>query len=133
MSLKIDTKQMDKFVAQLKKKSDSLGRSVCEEGLNKLSAEALRRTKNNTPRDTGNLVRSWMVTPGVTKEGNTYKKELYNTADYAVYVEYGHRTRNHKGWIPGQFMMTRAVDDVEKMSSSIINQVVSKYLKDVFS
>lgn len=42
----------------------------------------------------------------VIKNGDLYEIEIINPVEYASYVEYGHRTSNHSGWVPGRFMMT---------------------------
>ena len=31
--------------------------------------------------------------------GDTYVIEIVNPVEYASYVEYGHRTANHSGWV----------------------------------
>lgn len=133
MSTKIDTKKLDAFAQKLKKASSSQGEAVCTEALNEIAKVALKKTINQTPRDTGNLARSWLTTDGVKQEGKSYKKEIYNTADYAVFVEFGHRTRSHKGWVPGQFMLTNALEQTSPMLNSIISSVVNKHLGEVFN
>ena len=45
--------------------------------------ELLRRTERRTPVDTGALQRGW----GVTMRKESF--DIYNTMDYAGYVEYG--------------------------------------------
>lgn len=132
MSTKINTKSLDDFAEKLKKASDSQGRAVCTEALNEISKVALKKVIQQTPRDTGNLARSWLTTPDVKQVGKSYKKDIYNTADYAVYVEYGHRTPSHRGWVPGQFMLTNTLEQVDRMKESIISQIVSKHLGDLF-
>ena len=53
----------------------------------------------------GTLRRGWTVGT-VIKSGKQYNIEVINSVEYASYVEFGHRTRNHKGWVPGQYMLT---------------------------
>ena len=63
-----------------------------------------------TPVDTGFLKRSWIVSEKIK---NYFKDlaELINNADYASFVEYGHRTVNGMGWVFGRFYLTRAIDE----------------------
>ena len=133
MSVKIDTKSLDNFAEKLEKMSNNLSQKVCEESLNTLSAEVIKRAIKQSPRDTGKLARSWKSKPGVEKVGKAYQKTIYNSTDYSVYVEYGHRTRDHKSWIPGQFMLTRAIEDVDKMKTEIVLDVINKHFGDLFS
>lgn len=132
MSTKIDTRQLDAFAEKLKKASNGSTQEVVTKTLNSLTSNVLARTIKQTPRDTSNLARSWKATDKVTQKGNTYSKTISNSADYAVYVEYGHRTRNHRGWVPGKFMLTRAIDDVEKEKERIVSEIVNKYFGDLF-
>ena len=39
----------------------------------------------------------------VRKQGANYVIELINPVEYASYVNSGHRTRNHTGWVPRSF------------------------------
>ena len=52
--------------------------------------------------------------------GDTYVVEIVNPVEYAAYVEYGHRTANHKGWVPGIFMMTISEQELEKIAPKVL-------------
>ena len=56
--------------------------------------------------------------------GDTYVIEIVNPVEYASYVEYGHRTANHKGWVKGKFMMT--------ISEQVLENKIKKYLGGCF-
>lgn len=60
--------------------------------------------------------------------GNTYVIEIVNPVEYAAYVEYGHRTANHKGWVPGVFMMTISEQELEKIAPKVLENRLRKYL-----
>lgn len=68
----------------------------------------------------------------VTKTGNAYHIEVINPVDYAMYVEYGHRTRGGGGWVAGRFMMTISADEVESAAPKIIEKKLLKFLKEAF-
>lgn len=85
---------------------------------------------HNTPVDNGTLRRGWIVGE-IQKNGDTYVIEIINPVEYASYVEYGHRTANHKGWVPGQFFMQKSVQEIEKITPKILENEIKKYLKDI--
>lgn len=61
--------------------------------------------------------------------GDTYVIEIINPVEYASYVEYGHRTANHKGWVKGQFMMTISEQELETIAPKVLEAKIMKYLK----
>lgn len=69
----------------------------------------------------GTLRRGWTVGE-ITKTGDIYKVEVINSVDYASYVEFGHRTRNHKGWVAGRFMLTISENEIRDNLESIIQK-----------
>ncbi len=69
----------------------------------------------------------------VNKVGNDYVVEIINPVEYASYVEFGHRTRNHKGWVEGQFMLTISEDEIRKSAPNILEKKLEIYLKECFT
>ena len=61
--------------------------------------------------------------------GDTYVIEIINPVEYASYVEYGHRTANHKGWVPGRFMMTISEQELASIAPKVLEAKIKKYLK----
>ena len=68
----------------------------------------------------------------VNKVGTDYVIEIINPVKYASYVEFGHRTRNHKGWVEGQFMLTISEDEIRKAAPRVLEKKLEKYLKECF-
>lgn len=64
--------------------------------------------------------------------GDTYVIEISNNVEYASYVEFGHRTPNHKGWVPGQFMMTISEQELERIAPKLLEKKIKDFLGDVF-
>lgn len=64
----------------------------------------------------------------VTKMGDVYQIEIINPVHYASYVEYGHRTRNHKGWVEGRFMLTLSEKELHAQAPKILEKKLMKYL-----
>jgi len=69
----------------------------------------------------------------VNKVGNDFVIEIINPVEYASYVEFGHRTRNHKGWVEGKFMLTISEDEIRKSAPKILENKLKDYLKGCFS
>lgn len=99
-----------------------------------VSFTAKARTKHVkfTPKESGKqggtLRRGWTV--GETKkEGNNYVIEIINPVEYASYVEYGHRTPNHKGWVKGRFMMTISEQEIEQLAPVLLEKKIQKLLE----
>jgi len=59
--------------------------------------------------------------------GDTYVIEIINPVEYASYVEYGHRTANHKGWVRGHFMMTISEQELEMIAPKVLENKIKKY------
>jgi len=64
----------------------------------------------------------------ITKKGNVYEIEIINPVHYASYVEYGHRTRNHKGWVQGRFYLTKSEIELDAQAPKILEKKLMKYL-----
>ena len=101
-----------------------------------LAARLLKMVVQRTPADTGTLRRAW--TDGTSYEGyansvqvnhsgNVYEIAITNPMEYASYVEYGHRTPNHKGWVPGKFMMKISEEELERIAPAILEQRIYRY------
>lgn len=87
----------------------------------------------------GTLRRGWSISP-ITKEGNTFKVQVFNPIEYATYVEYGHRQEPGRyvpalgkqlkqGWVKGQFMMTISAQELEKITPQVIEKKLRKYMQ----
>lgn len=86
--------------------------------LNKAVNAGLADAKKNTNVVTGFMRKSWAATPAVKSKSGEVTKSLANSADYASFVNYGHRivkrTGETVGWVKGQFMLERAINRVDK-------------------
>lgn len=88
----------------------------------------------------GTLRRGWTVGKRVSASnyaeslavhhnGDAYTIEIVNPVEYASYVEYGHRTANHTGWVRGHFMMTISENELRSIAPKILEKKVLKYLQ----
>ena len=66
------------------------------------------RAMKKTPVDTGLLRGSWKQTP---VKANSVT--IYNNVNYGIFVEHGHRTRGGGGFVPGQHMLKKAVEETK--------------------
>lgn len=64
--------------------------------------------------------------------GGTYVIEIVNPIEYASYVEFGHRTRNHKGWVEGKFMLTISEQEIKSIAPRILENKIKKLLGECF-
>ena len=101
-----------------------------------LAARLLKMVVQRTPADTGTLRRAWPAGTSsegyansvqVNHSGNVYEIAITNPMEYASYVEYGHRTPNHKGWVPGKFMMKISEEELERIAPAILEQRIYRY------
>lgn len=68
----------------------------------------------------------------VGKDGDTYYISVTNPVEYASYVEFGHRTANHKGWVEGRFMLTISEKEIKNAAPAILEKKLYKWLSEVF-
>lgn len=68
----------------------------------------------------------------INRVGNTYVIEITNPVGYAPYVEFGHRTREGKGFVTGKFMMTDSEKELSALAPKILQKKLDAYLKGVF-
>ncbi len=68
----------------------------------------------------------------VERIGKVYQIEIVNPVHYASYVEFGHRTKNHKGWVNGRFMLTISEQELDSQAPKIIEKKLIKYLGEAF-
>ncbi len=86
----------------------------------------------------GTLRRGW--TTSIHRKGNDYVIEINNPAQYASYVEYGHRQTPgrfvpaigktlKKAWVPGQFMMTISMRELEEQAPAMIEKKLTEMIR----
>ncbi len=92
----------------------------------KTHEEAAART------DKGSVTREHLNRIEVKKTGNKYVVEIANPVFYAMFVEYGHRTRGGGGWVDGKYMLTIAENEINCVAQKIVNKRVEAKLKELF-
>ncbi len=137
----------------LKKFRDELNRlqdpdKFVEACAKELAARLLRMVVKRTPvgeypkgsgKKGGTLRRGWTGEKRSSAKGyadslavhhfdGVYVVEIVNPVEYASYVEYGHRTADHKGWVKGRFMMAISEQELEKIAPKVLENKMKKYL-----
>lgn len=145
-----DIDGLKKFRDELNKLQDP--DAFVESCAKELAARLLRMVVKRTPvgeyppstgKKGGTLRRGWTGEKRASAQGyadsltvhhfgDTYVIEIVNPVEYASYVEYGHRTANHKGWVKGQFMMTISEQELEKIAPKVLERKIKKYLGGCF-
>lgn len=154
-----DFHELQEFQRKIDSLSEQQIRKFCEDCAKELAARLLAKAIKRTPvgvyppetgKTGGTLRRGWTSQGGnagrqttsakqyvnslrVTHSGGNYVIEITNPVEYASYVEFGHRTRDHKGWVNGKFMMTISEKEVDALAPGILQRKLTRYLKGVFS
>lgn len=98
---------------------------------NHKKGEVYTKRVNPSGKKGGTLKRGWTIGE-IRKQGDAYKVEIYNPTSYASYVEFGHRTANHKDFVPGRLMMTISEQQIQQIAPSVLQRKLNKYLEDGF-
>lgn len=155
-----DFKQLQELQKRLHKLEKSQVSEFYEQCAKELAARLLAKVIKRTPtgdypaetgKKGGTLKRGWTAETeeeaqsggnknakqysdslNVTKVGDMYQIEIVNPVNYASYVEYGHRTRNHKGWVKGRFMLTISEKELDSQAPQILEKKLTKFLGECF-
>ena len=150
-------KDLQKELDKLQKETDAFVEACAKELAARLLAKVIKRTPvgdypQNSGKKGGTLRRGWttqkagsgsegLKTRGarqyvdslkVNHFGNMYVIEITNPIEYASYVEYGHRTANHKGWVPGRFMLKISEQELREIAPAVLESRIKKFLKGAF-
>lgn len=147
-----DYKQLLAFSKQLEQLEGDIRGEFIEGCAKEIAARLLNRVIKRTPigvykdkkgkakKQGGTLRRGWTngqsatkycESLNVSKRGDTYVIDIINPVEYASYVEYGHRTRGHGGWVKGYFMLTISENEVRSMMPNVLEQRLRKKLNEV--
>ena len=72
--------------------------------------------------------KAYAQTLEIQHKGNMLVIEIVNPVEYASYVEFGHRTANHRGWVPGQFMLTISEREIQQIAPKVLKTKIKKFL-----
>lgn len=94
------------------------------------------KTRIGVVHQGGNLRRSWYATNLIKKKDSSLVM-IYNTAKYAMYVEYGHRQapgrfvpvlkkRLKARWVKGRFILKKSIEEVDGLALLIMKKYIRK-------
>ncbi|WP_130861436.1 HK97 gp10 family phage protein [Bacilliculturomica massiliensis] len=81
----------------------------------------------------GKNAKDYVSSSRIYRTGGLYCIRVSNPVQYAPYVEYGHRTANHNGWVPGRFMLTMSVQELQGQAQGIVEKKLMRFLGGVFN
>ncbi|MFJ8064903.1 HK97 gp10 family phage protein [Psychrobacillus sp. NPDC096426] len=148
-----DFTQLKRLQKKMEKLAQADFEKFCEQAAKELAARLLAKVIKRTPVDDGVLRRGWTAKSQqeaesafseatkvsdyfkeveVNKFGNFYEIAIINPVNYASYVEFGHRTADHTGWVNGRFMLTISENELDAQASKILDKKLTKFLGGVF-
>ena len=152
-NVKVDFRELEDFRKKVEESFTDEERqlfikSCAKELAARLLAKVIKRTPvgdypSSTGKMGGTLRRGWTAGKNqsaiayansleVNHIGDTYVIEIINPVEYAPYVEYGHRTRNHEGWVEGKFMLTISSQEIQRDAPRILENKLKKKLGECF-
>ncbi|KAB3534419.1 HK97 gp10 family phage protein [Alkaliphilus pronyensis] len=142
----VDYRQFEKLKKELDKYERVYQQEFFEAAAKELAARLLAKVIKRTQpgeypassgKNGGTLRRGWTAHKSkgfeITQIGNTYQIEIINPVEYASYVEYGHRTRDHKGWVPGKFYLTKSEIELDAQAPKILEKKLQKFIEQIFN
>lgn len=124
---KFDFDELKRFAKNLEAMEKALPGFI-EECVREVALRLLAKVVPRTPVDTGELRRGWTIGK-VHKISGGWQVEVINPVEYAIYREYGHRTRDHKGWVEGSFMLTISEKELERELPAILVKKQDAFLE----
>ena len=96
---------LDRLEQQLSRMIEQEYPAEFEKMVLQVAYELQGKVKEKTPKKTGRLQDSWKVGK-IQRFGGEYYIEVYTNVDY------GHRTRGGRGFVPGKHMMQLSLEEV---------------------
>ena len=131
-----DLKKLQKQLESLQAERNILMEACAKELAARLLSKVKKRTPvgiypENTGKKGGTLRRGWTIGE-IESINGIYKIEIINPVEYASYVEYGHRTANHKGWVEGKFMLTISEQEMQSIAPKVLEKKIKQKLEAAF-
>lgn len=99
--------------------------------LNQAVNEGMRYAKKKSPVITGFYQKNWRSAPAVRSKDGGVTKNLVNSADYASYVNYGHRIVDQSGNTIGYVKSQQGDHLLEKTQNYISKRLIELFKKEV--
>lgn len=128
---RINIKELEDLNKKLKRMVAGTSEQVCMPMVKRLTGELLRRVKQRTPVKDGTLRRNWNISE-IQRDGKHYIVVIYNPMEYASYVEFGHRARDHQRWVEGRFMLEKSVEELQAVTPEFLERILEDYVRTCF-
>lgn len=147
-----DIEELKKFQAKMLNIEKDYRTLVCEACAKELAARLLALVIRKTPKDSGTLRRGWTAKThkdaengksipakewaeklNIKFQNGAYVIDVINPVEYASYVESGHRTADHKGWVNGQFFLKLSEEEIQGKADRIIELKINKVLEGMMN
>ncbi len=121
---------IDQFRKELMAMVDDI-REIDQKILNNAVNDAVEYAKDKSPRITGHFAKNWRSAPAVKAKAGGVTKHLVNSADYASYVNYGHRTVDKDGNTTGYVKSKKGDHLLERTVNYAGKQLEKEFKKEV--
>ena len=121
---------IDQFRTELMAMVDDI-REIDQRILNRAVNAGVKYAKNNSPVITGFYRKNWRSAPAVKAKAGGVTKHLVNSADYASYVNYGHRTVDKDGNTTGYIKSKKGDHLLERTVNYAGKQLEKEFKKEV--
>lgn len=153
MSTDFDFKEFENYTKKFEKMTTEFDEFL-RNFLLKQAQRVVANAKRRTPVDTGAMRASWGIgsqkisltkvgsgksvkidpenstIADISVVGNNFEVEIWNSVDYASYIEWGHRTRGGGSWVEGYYILTISISQVENAIPARFNNEFTKFLKE---
>lgn len=118
---------LDSWERKLAKEIEKTYPKEFEKMVVKVALQLSGRVKERTPVETGRLRNQWRVGK-IQRRGKEYYIEVSNNMEYALPVEYGHRTRGGRGFVPGAHMMELSLSELREKLPGYLQTWLDQFL-----
>ncbi|WP_127849719.1 HK97 gp10 family phage protein [Lacticaseibacillus hulanensis] len=139
---KVDTKEFEQFAKRVHVEASGGFKNDVETSVRKAGDIILREVDARTPVDTGFLRGKWRLT-GAGYEHRKFVIKIANSAEYASFVEDGHRQQPGRyvpelgkqlkaKWVPGQHMLQEGTDYAMPYAVNVMRKGVEEAAAKIF-
>lgn len=147
-----DMRELRRLQERLNRVDEAEINAFLEACAKELAARLLAKVIKRTPvgqypassgRTGGTLRRGWTSAGAGSSNAKQYAEsltvhqyggylviEIINPVEYASYVEFGHRTASHTGWVPGRFMMTISEQEIQNIAPAVLERKINKFMRE---
>lgn len=126
-----DFSELKNFIKNVKKNTEPKKiEDLNIEIIRELAQRFFAKVVNKTPKISGYLITNWNI-GSIEKHGNFYKIEVFNTTDYASYVNDGHRSRDGAHWVLGRHFIEISEQHLRQDAEKVIKEKLEKFLNTV--